>query len=359
MTQTKLLWTKIGTRDRSFLFMDYILCSYARMRKLVGTAIRDNLLTGNASITTIYRNPEDVAHSYEEIRTRTQNPRMIETDMDNYEDYKARIDEVIYKIRNAADEQKPDKQQIMSLLREFDDAFLSFMCHQLFFVYMGYAAHIPEIKAFIQSHEARVNNIRMDNIYIEIDKQLPDIFSAANPELKALCQLMTRNELFAVLDGTPISHSTFTIINQRKQRYLRIMRNGEIIDIPPEEISDTLAQELAHIRIDRNQKEIMGTTAHSGNVRGKVCIILSTADYKKITRGSIIVTPMTVPDMLPFLKEPKAIVTNDGGTLNHASIVAREMNIPCITGTQHATDIFKDGDLVEVDATNGIVRRLN
>ncbi|GAG22226.1 unnamed protein product, partial [marine sediment metagenome] len=51
-------------------------------------------------------------------------------------------------------------------------------------------------------------------------------------------------------------------------------------------------------------------------------------------------------------------ITDGGGTLCHAAIVAREMKIPCIVGTKIATRVLKDGDLVEVDADKGIVRKL-
>jgi pyruvate,water dikinase len=54
-----------------------------------------------------------------------------------------------------------------------------------------------------------------------------------------------------------------------------------------------------------------------------------------------------------------AIITDVGGLLCHASIIARELGKPCIIGTQSATKVLKEGDLVEVDATNGVIRRIN
>ena len=52
------------------------------------------------------------------------------------------------------------------------------------------------------------------------------------------------------------------------------------------------------------------------------------------------------------------IVTDEGGLTSHAAIVSRELGIPCILGTKVATKVLKDGDLVEVDAEKGVVRRL-
>ncbi|MDD1444202.1 PEP-utilizing enzyme, partial [Dolichospermum sp. ST_sed3] len=65
---------------------------------------------------------------------------------------------------------------------------------------------------------------------------------------------------------------------------------------------------------------------------------------------------MTRPDFVPLMKKAGAVVTDAGGILSHAAIVSRELNKPCIIGTEVATNILKDGDIVEVDADKGIVR---
>ncbi len=57
------------------------------------------------------------------------------------------------------------------------------------------------------------------------------------------------------------------------------------------------------------------------------------------------------------MQKAAAFVTNEGGIVSHASIVARELKKPCIVGTKNATQVLKDGDHVEVDATRGIVRK--
>ena len=75
--------------------------------------------------------------------------------------------------------------------------------------------------------------------------------------------------------------------------------------------------------------------------------------------NSILVTSMTSPEQTVFLQKCAAIITNEGGILSHAAIIAREMGKPCIIGTKIATEVFKDGDLVEVNATEGIIRKLD
>jgi len=58
------------------------------------------------------------------------------------------------------------------------------------------------------------------------------------------------------------------------------------------------------------------------------------------------------------MKKAAAIVTNEGGITSHAAIVSRELQIPCIVGAKNATKIFKDGQLVEVDAKHGVIKRV-
>ena len=72
----------------------------------------------------------------------------------------------------------------------------------------------------------------------------------------------------------------------------------------------------------------------------------------------VLVTTMTNPAYVPIMEKSIAIITDEGGLLCHAAIVSRELNKPCIIGTKIATQVFKDGDLVEVDAESGVVKIL-
>ena len=64
---------------------------------------------------------------------------------------------------------------------------------------------------------------------------------------------------------------------------------------------------------------------------------------------------MTNPQMVPYLKNAVAIVTDEGGLMCHAAIISRELGKPCIVGTGNASRVFEDGDLVEVNANEGVV----
>ena len=104
---------------------------------------------------------------------------------------------------------------------------------------------------------------------------------------------------------------------------------------------------------------IFGEGASKGIARGIVRIILDAQSKDNVfNEGDILVTSMTRPEFVPLMKKAEAIVTNEGGITCHAAIVSRELNKPCVIGTKFATQILKDGDLVEVDADNGIVKIL-
>ncbi len=113
-------------------------------------------------------------------------------------------------------------------------------------------------------------------------------------------------------------------------------------------------------QISNDRKVIVkGLPASPGRVAGKAHVILDPSLIDTFKEGEILVTEMTAPDWVPAMKKAKAIVTDSGGMTCHASIVSRELGIPCIVGTksrgQAATKTIPDGTPITVDASNGIV----
>lgn len=104
--------------------------------------------------------------------------------------------------------------------------------------------------------------------------------------------------------------------------------------------------------------EISGTIAYIGKAQGKVKIITSSQDLNKIKEGDVLVARYTFPSFTPAMARAAAIVTDEGGLTSHAAIVSRELKKPCIVGTKIATQVLKDGDMVEVDAEQGKVNIL-
>ncbi len=87
--------------------------------------------------------------------------------------------------------------------------------------------------------------------------------------------------------------------------------------------------------------------------QGKAHVIRDVKDAKEFREGEILVTDMTDPDWVPIMRVASAIVTNRGGRTSHAAIVSRELGLPCIVGTNNATEVIKTGAPITVDCTEG------
>jgi len=122
---------------------------------------------------------------------------------------------------------------------------------------------------------------------------------------------------------------------------------------------EALEKEKTIFSLDKSDvNEIEGISANQGRAEGFVRILFSPKEIKDMKTGEILVTTMTSPDFVPAMRKAAAIVTDEGGVTSHASIVSRELGIPCIIGTRIATKVLKDGMKVEVDANRGTVRIL-
>jgi pyruvate,water dikinase len=100
---------------------------------------------------------------------------------------------------------------------------------------------------------------------------------------------------------------------------------------------------------------LKGLGASPGIAFGKVKIVHSLEDIVKVEKGDILVTKMTSPDLVPTMSKCAAIVTDAGGQTCHAAIGSREMGIPCIVGTQFATQNLHDDQLITIDAYRGLI----
>ena len=103
---------------------------------------------------------------------------------------------------------------------------------------------------------------------------------------------------------------------------------------------------------------LKGQIASPGRAVGRAKLIFTTRDLGKVKKGDIIISPMTTVNFMPAIRKAAAIVTDEGGIVCHAAIVARELKKPCLIGTKTATSSFADGDLVEVDTGKMTVRKI-
>ena len=98
-----------------------------------------------------------------------------------------------------------------------------------------------------------------------------------------------------------------------------------------------------------------GLGASPGLATGRVIIYDTSMSLDSVKEGDVLVTEMTMPDMVPAMSRAAAIVTDEGGMTCHAAIISRELGTPCVVGTGNATEILKDGMEITVDGTTGTV----
>lgn len=146
-----------------------------------------------------------------------------------------------------------------------------------------------------------------------------------------------------------INNNERSLLFIKNKRY--VLSDNEALEIE-KNIEELLLKSI------KNIKEITGLGVSKGSFTGKVKKITELAKLADIKKNDVLVTTMTRPQYNEFINAAGAIITDEGGMLSHASILAREFNIPCIVGTKIATQVLKDGDLVEVDADKGVVRIL-
>jgi pyruvate,water dikinase len=116
----------------------------------------------------------------------------------------------------------------------------------------------------------------------------------------------------------------------------------KMLGVPPEPSSDP--------------NVITGTGASPGTVQGRARVVHALSEASKVQAGDILVCELTMPPWTPLFSTVSAVVTDTGGVLSHSAIISREYRIPCVVGTSVGTSVIKDGMLLTVDGSRGMVR---
>ncbi len=175
-----------------------------------------------------------------------------------------------------------------------------------------------------------VERRRLDTPEAIFDLTIGDIDNAlTNPELDLRALARERSVLIQQIKR---SHLVARILDSR----------GKIFYPPPKPAAEG---------------ELRGVPISPGVIQGHVKV-LNFANEKKLLPGEILVARATDPGWTPLFINAKGIILEIGGALQHGAVVAREYGIPCVSGVDDATRLLKDGQLVEVDGSNGVVRLL-
>lgn len=167
---------------------------------------------------------------------------------------------------------------------------------------------------------------------------------------------LQENEITAFLqEGKKVPRQ---IIEERQRGFvLYYDEDKEITCIQGKAVPQVL-KDLGVVEQREKTRIVRGAIASRGKVKGRAVVVRGVRDLLKVKEGDIMVAIATHPDYVPAMRLVVGVVTDEGGMTSHAAIVSREFGIPCIVGTRLATTVFKDGDLVEVDAEKGLVRKL-
>jgi len=165
------------------------------------------------------------------------------------------------------------------------------------------------------------------------------------------------DEIISVLENGELPRKLIAWIKERQKGYAYISNNKQeyiLITGPDLDIWKSKFSKES----ESTSEVIKGIIAYKGVVRGKVVIVKDRSELHLVENGDILVTRLTTPDFVVAMKKAAAIITDLGGITSHAAITSRELKIPCIVGTKNATRILKRGEMVEVDADQGIVKIL-
>ncbi|MGC8836211.1 MAG: phosphoenolpyruvate synthase [Infirmifilum sp.] len=189
------------------------------------------------------------------------------------------------------------------------------------------------------------------NIEREIEPERRNAPSLTDEEVLRLAELAVKIEQHY---GRPMD------IEWAVDRDIKFPESVFIVQARPETVWSTRQQTGAETTSVKSVTEakpvVKGLAASPGVAFGKAKICLTLEDAKtKMQPGDILVTKMTDPDWVPYMKIAAAIVTDEGGMTAHAAIVSRELGIPAIVGTREATKVMVDGKEYTVDAKTGVV----
>lgn len=179
-------------------------------------------------------------------------------------------------------------------------------------------------------------------------------FERLFPDFARFSMCVTPDDVQTIIDGG--GERLLPVLEDRLQ-YGCFLLNGELY--PYARLAEELQKHNLQLEsFDTRVSEVKGSIGYKGVARGPARIIKKYADLELVQEGEILVANLTEPSYMVAMQKVAAFVTDEGGIMSHAAIVAREMKKPCVIGTKIATQVFKTGDMVEVDAEKGVVRKV-
>ena len=157
-------------------------------------------------------------------------------------------------------------------------------------------------------------------------------------------------------NSSPVANQSDVV--RRRRREWKTQKS----QVPPSHLNpNRLTRFLSRHLANNSQQErarsgvLIGTPASPGKALGSTCLVKSPNDFAKFKQGQILVAPYTTPVWTSLLSLAAGVVTETGGALSHAAIIAREYGIPAVVGVANAVARLPDGTNLEVDGSAGRV----
>ena len=152
------------------------------------------------------------------------------------------------------------------------------------------------------------------------------------------------------------------LLDERRRAFARDrrLRPPRYIGGPPRAPAPSSAIRDLGYRVTQTERDttLLGVAASPGRGRGPARLVHGQSDFARFQHGDVLVCRASTVSWVPLFNMASAIVAEVGGALSHAALVAREFGIPAVTGTDNALETILDGEIIEVDGTAGIVRRM-
>lgn len=190
----------------------------------------------------------------------------------------------------------------------------------------------------------------------------PKINSLLEESIKNL-KIKTGQDISCILSMTVFELKNYSpcdkasCLEERNEGYVYFIKDKTESVITGKKIIETVKKEFIEEKVIC--MNLTGKGVSLGKASGRVRIVKSVQQVKNFCEGEVLVSINTSIELTPAIKKASAVLTEEGGIMSHAAIIARELKIPCIVGVKAATRVLKDGDLVEVDANKGVIRKVS
>lgn len=228
----------------------------------------------------------------------------------------------------------------------------------------------PEKQAFMQVHEWALQYWGVDeDHHFYIDAMLPAKARLLLLEVGALLAqagaIDTKEDVFYFYLDELLALVAQPAAAQEKVQERKVMlaehAKKEIpanYGTPPQEEAAPVIERIFGTKaaeVNEAEQSFKGYAASKGEHTGVVRVVRNQEDFAKVTKGDVLVCKTTLPPWTVLFSIAGAVITDAGGILSHAGTVAREYKLPAVLGTKVSTSLLKDGDVVKVDGTNGVV----